>query len=209
MGLIDEGERGRYYVTPQIMHVARAAQVASPLREIALAVLQRIGAQIDETVMLMQLFHSIVICVESVISSRSIRLVFEPGYTVALGTAGIRKIVAGHLWPNPINGRISANARPADPAFARALPGSSVNCRRTPSSVGRRVRARSNRVCGHVPRLIRNGPQPVATLSVAGPAFRISDQERDRIRDLLIAGAAEVSGRSAICVRAGICHIAD
>src|ERR1700761_9451817 len=35
VGLLDEGERASYHVTPQIMHVARAARVSNKLSKIA------------------------------------------------------------------------------------------------------------------------------------------------------------------------------
>ena len=96
MGLLEEGERATYHVTPQIMHVARAAQVgqrAGPDRPAGSRANQR--AQVNETVMLMQVFRSVVVCVESIPSARSIRFVFEPGYTMPLGVGASRQIALG------------------------------------------------------------------------------------------------------------------
>jgi DNA-binding IclR family transcriptional regulator len=192
MGLIDEGERGRYYVTPQIMHVARAAQVASPLREIALPVMRRIGGQIDETVMLMQLFQSIVICVESIISSRSIRLVFEPGYTVPLGTAASGKLLLAYMTETDRHAYLTERAA-ADPGFAENRPRLERELPKYAESGWATSQGEIEPGVFACAAVIRNGPRPVATLSVAGPAFRMDDDERDRIRGLLVEGAADVS----------------
>jgi DNA-binding IclR family transcriptional regulator len=192
MGLIDEGDRGRYYVTSQIMHVARAAQVASPLRKLAEPILTRIESQINETVMLMQRFHSIVLCVESAISSRSFKLVFEPGYAFTLGTAASGKLLLA-VMPKSEREAFIAERAASDPKFAQLRAQLEEDLPRYAEQGWASSSGEIETGVWAVATLIRNGAAPVATLSVAGPAFRIDEQEQARILGLLVDGAAEIS----------------
>jgi DNA-binding IclR family transcriptional regulator len=192
VGLVDEGERSTYHVTPRIMDVARAARAANPLAQYARPALARIQAEVNETVMLMQLFQTSVVCVESVASTQPIRLVFEPGFTIALDEGASGKLLLA-LLPESDRSTYLSRREAAEPAFAQRLPA----LRRELPQLAAQGWAINNPAVDDgiwaCAAGITDFGQADATISVAGPAGRIAPADRERIRDLVVEAANEVT----------------
>jgi DNA-binding IclR family transcriptional regulator len=192
MGLLEEGERSTYHVTPQIMHVARAAQLSNTIARRARPVLQRLSEESGETVLLMQQQGSVAVCVVALVSDRRVRLVFEPGYTVGLGLTASGKVLLAFM-PELARSAYLAQRAAADPEFSRQLPELErelAECTKTGWATSKGAVEEGTWACAAP---VRDGDRAVAAISIAAPVFRIGQQERIRIRDLVLEGAAEVA----------------
>jgi DNA-binding IclR family transcriptional regulator len=195
VGLIEEGERATYHVTPQIMRVARAAQVSNKLSQIARPYLEQISGQVNETVMLMQLFGTNVVCVESIAATRSIRLVFESGHSTPLGSGASGRLMLAYLPASEQATYLAARTQ-REPAFGELIPQLERDLpqlARQGWATGTDEHTEGVWACAAA---IRLGGRAVATVSAAGPGFRIAPEKRDEIRQLLLGAAAEIAEAS-------------
>ena len=192
MGLLEEGERSTYHVTPQIMHVARAAQVSHDLSRIARPYMEDVAAAASETVMLMQAYGLSAVCIDSIVSTRPVRLSFESGHTLPLGDGASAKVLLAFMPSEERRMRLDERAT-VDTAFAArrkvleaeldhiAVQGWATSLAEVEEGVW---------ACAAV---IRDDSRQPAVVTVAGPAFRIDPAERERIRHLLLDAGAAIS----------------
>src|SRR4051812_30590972 len=66
MGLVEEGDRGRYHVTPRVAPLARAAYANPGLIRIAEPVMRRLADTTRESVILVRLIGGLPVCVDRV-----------------------------------------------------------------------------------------------------------------------------------------------
>lgn len=90
--LLAEGRSGYYHPTARVMPLARAAQIANPLTEIAKPLLRDAVEQIGETVMLLQQTGDLLICTELVESPHHVRYTIPMGRTIPLGVGASGKL---------------------------------------------------------------------------------------------------------------------
>jgi DNA-binding IclR family transcriptional regulator len=200
IGLLEEGERSTYHVTPQIMHVARAAQVANNLARVARPYLERVAEQVDETVMLIQAYGPSAVCVESIESRRPVRLSFEAGHTMPLGDGASAKLLLACMGPTEWTARLDERAA-TEPSFAtrrRALEQELPQIAERGWATSLAEVEEGVWACSAA---IRDGARTVGVISVAGPAFRIDEQSRQRMVGLVLEATAELG--AAITSRGG------
>jgi len=95
-GLLIGDDRGAYHLSPRLISLARAAEAAESLIEIADPVMRALAADSGETVILVKLIAKVPVCVHRVESAHHLRAAFEPGQTLPLdrGASG-RVLLAG------------------------------------------------------------------------------------------------------------------
>jgi DNA-binding IclR family transcriptional regulator len=196
LGLLDEGPRATYHVTPRIMLVARAAQAANSIGELARPILERVSAIVNETTLLMQRFQSLVVCVESVASNRAIRYIFESGNSLSLGLGASGKLLLGSLPESERADYLDQVVR-RDPELAQRLvvnesEFSTYAADGWASSEGEH----ENGVWAGAAAV--RAPLPgdgafSAAIVVAGPSFRLDSADRLHIRQVLLEAAAELT----------------
>lgn len=190
MGLLEEGERSTYHVTPRIMHVARAAQVSHDLSRIARPYMESVAATVNETVMLMQAYGLSAVCIDSIVSTRPMRLSFESGHTLPLGDGASAKVLLAFMSPEERRARLDERCA-LDKGFAArraTLEGELDTIRARGWATSHAEVEDGVWACAAV---IRGSVHQPSVVTVAGPAFRIDEPQQARIRDLLLdAGAA-------------------
>jgi DNA-binding IclR family transcriptional regulator len=196
LGLVDEGPRATYHVTPRIMLVARAAQAANSLGEVARPILERVSSIVNETTLLMQRFNSLVVCVESVPSNRAIRYIFETGYSLPLGVGSSGTLLLALLSESERADYI-AQIQPRDPDLTRRVIAKEAEfatyvAEGWASSDGEY----ENGVWAGAAAI--RAARPVdgdvgAALVVAGPSFRIAATDQSYIRQVLLDAAVELT----------------
>jgi DNA-binding IclR family transcriptional regulator len=170
--LLEEGRAGHYHLTSQVMPLARAAQLANDLVQLAKPAMEEAARELGETVMLFQQFGDAAVCADRVECDRAMRFTFEPGHSVPLGLGASGKMLLALL-----------------PEFERD--------RRLPSIIEQRgtgirdevKHALENRFSvssGEIDEGVWACSVPVpaigkrpTVLSLAGPAARITDAARD------------------------------
>jgi DNA-binding IclR family transcriptional regulator len=95
-GLLVGDDRGAYHLSPRLISLARAAEAAESIIEIADPVMRALMSECNETVILVRLIGRVPVCVHRVESSHHFRATFEPGQPLPLerGASG-RMLLAG------------------------------------------------------------------------------------------------------------------
>lgn len=95
-GLLVGDDRGAYHLSPRLISLARAAEAAESLIDIADPVMRDLVSACGETVILVRLIGRVPVCVHRVESPHHLRAAFEPGQPLPLdrGASG-RVLLAG------------------------------------------------------------------------------------------------------------------
>jgi DNA-binding IclR family transcriptional regulator len=96
MGLIEEGQRGRYHLTMRVAALGRAARQATPIVDVAEPFMRRLADRLGEAVLLMRLVQGQPVCIHRVETPSRLRLSFEPGQLLPhLRGASVRLLLGG------------------------------------------------------------------------------------------------------------------
>ena len=113
-------DHGAYHLSPRFMSLARAAEAAETLIEIADPVMRDLVRECGETVIFVRLIARVPVCIHRVESEHHLRATFEPGQSLPLlrGASG-RVLLAG--LPERLRREYLAPLAQSDPpAAARA-----------------------------------------------------------------------------------------
>lgn len=116
-GLLVGDDRGAYHLSPRLISLARAAEAAEPLIEIADPVLRDLVAACGETVILVRLIGRVPVCVHRVESPHHLRAAFEPGQTLPLDRGASGRVLLAGL-PEHVRREYLAPLAAADPVAA-------------------------------------------------------------------------------------------
>jgi DNA-binding IclR family transcriptional regulator len=95
-GLLAGDERGTYRLSARLIGLARAAEAAESIIDVAEPVMRRLAAETGETVILVRLIGRTAVCVHRVQSAQRLRISFEPGQPLPLDRgASSRMLLAG------------------------------------------------------------------------------------------------------------------
>jgi DNA-binding IclR family transcriptional regulator len=95
-GLLAGDERGTYRLSARLIGLARAAEAAESIIDIAEPVMRKLAAETGETVILVRLIGRTAVCVHRVQSAQRLRISFEPGQPLPLERgASARMLLAG------------------------------------------------------------------------------------------------------------------
>jgi len=83
-GLLAGDERGSYRLSARLIGLARAAEAAESIIDIADPVMRELAAETGETVILVRLIGRSAVCVHRVQSAQRLRISFEPGQPLPL-----------------------------------------------------------------------------------------------------------------------------
>jgi DNA-binding IclR family transcriptional regulator len=96
MGLLVGDERGLYHLSARLSALARAAETAETLIDLADPVMRRLSAATGETVILVRLIAQSAVCVHRIESRHNLRTSYEPGQPLSLERgASARLLLAG------------------------------------------------------------------------------------------------------------------
>lgn len=192
LGLLEEGPSATFHVAPRIIGVANAASAANPLARMARPVMRELVAKIDETVFMVRAIGGYAVCVELVEAGRAVRLSMQPGHSLPLHAGASGKTLLAFMPDFEREAILQARLKdqPALGAETEALRTEldAIATRRWASSFGEIDEGIW--ACA-VP--VLDGERAVATLSTAGPAYRISEADQERIARLLRESAAKIT----------------
>jgi len=95
-GLLADGDRGTFRLSARMIGLARAAEAAESIIEIADPVMRALAAETEETVILVRLIGRSAVCVHRIESKHHLRTTFEPGQPLPLERgASARILLAG------------------------------------------------------------------------------------------------------------------
>jgi DNA-binding IclR family transcriptional regulator len=188
-GLLIGDDRGAYHLSPRLISLARAAEAAETLIEVADPVMRDLVTECGETVIFVRLISRVPVCVHRVESEHHLRATFEPGQALPLlrGASG-RVLLAG--LPERVRREYLAPLAQADQAAASRLEESiaRVAARGWATSeeeIDRGVWAASAAVT--------DGQRTIAALTVPSPLVRSPAAAQERLLGQVRAAAARLS----------------
>jgi DNA-binding IclR family transcriptional regulator len=99
-GLLAGDERGSYRLSARLIGLARAAEAAESLIDVADPVMNRLAADNQETVILVRLIGRSAVCVHRVESAQRLRISFEPGQPLPLYRGASARLLLSGLAPD-------------------------------------------------------------------------------------------------------------
>jgi DNA-binding IclR family transcriptional regulator len=196
-GLLVGDDHGAYRLSARLVSLARAAEAAESIIEIADPVMRELVGECGETVILVRLIGRMPVCVHRVESSHHLRATFEPGQPLPLDRGASSKVLLSGLTPQVRHEYLASLAR-LDPESAQRLEKDvAVTAERgwaiTEQEIDRGVWAASAAVT--------DGRSIVAALTVPSPLVRAPVELQDRLLDQVRAAASQISDLLRAAVR--------
>jgi DNA-binding IclR family transcriptional regulator len=189
MGLIVGDDRGSYRLSAKLISLARAAEAAESIIEIADPVMRDLMNECGETVILVRLIARTPVCVHRVESPHHLRATFEPGQTLPLDRGASSRILLAGLAPR-IRDELMAS-------LARSNPGSAEDLEDLITEAGERGWAVSeeeiDRGVWAASAAVTDGRSTLAALTVPSPLVRAPAELQDRLLGQVQAAARELS----------------
>lgn len=98
-GLLVGGDGGSYHLSARLIALARAAEAAETLIDIAGPVMRRLAAETTETVILVRLVARSAVCVHHVESTHRLRTSYEPGQALPLEHGASARLLLASMSP--------------------------------------------------------------------------------------------------------------
>lgn len=192
-GLLIGNERGSYHLSARLISLARAAEVAESIIEVADPVMRDLAIECGETVILVRLIARTPVCVHRVESAHHLRAAFEPGQPLPLERGASAKVLLGGLPPQ-VRREYLANLAATDPeAVSRLEAAARLAAERgwavSEQEIDRGVWAASAAVT--------DGRSVVAALTVPSPLVRSPAHLQERLLGQVRNAAALLSERLA------------
>jgi DNA-binding IclR family transcriptional regulator len=189
-GMLEEAGAGEYRLSWVFVRLARAARAAGDtLEALARPVLAAVAEAGGETTLLIKRMGWSAVCVDRVDSPHSVRLQFDPGQRMSLHRGSAARVLLASM---PAADRHR---------YLASVPDLTEHARdQIETDVGTVARVGWAESFGEVDEgiwgasaAIRDQGRVVAALGVAGPLYRLQQDDRARITELVISGAEEIS----------------
>jgi IclR family transcriptional regulator, pca regulon regulatory protein len=189
MGLLVGNDHGSYHLSARLISLARAAEAAESIIELADPVMRDLMNECSETVILVRLIARTPVCVHRVESPHHLRATFEPGQTLPLERGASGRILLAGL-PSRIRGGLLAPLADRDPEAAKQLDDLIQEAAErgwavSEEEIDRGVWAASAAVT--------DGRSTVAALTVPSPLVRAPAELQDRLLGQVRSAARTLS----------------
>jgi DNA-binding IclR family transcriptional regulator len=186
-GLLVGDSRGSYRLSARLIGLARAAEAAESIIEIADPVMRELAAETGETVILVRLIGRSAVCVHRVESGQRLRISFEPGQPLSLERGASARLLLSGLPPEVRKDYLAPLAE-RDPEAAARLEARAVLAGREGYAISEEELERGVRA---VSAPVLQGKRMVAVLTVPSPLVRLSATTQDRLL-IQVRGAARI-----------------
>jgi DNA-binding IclR family transcriptional regulator len=192
LNFVTDNGRGGYHLAPLVLQMAAAAEAAMSYIDIAYPIMDRLSESTGETVLLLRRVGDTGVCISRVESANPIRLFFEVGRAMPLHLGASPKVLLANM---PLRERTAYLARvaKADPEMQARLTRFVEDLdeiRETGISISQ---AEITPDIWAVAAPVIDGDRVVASISVAGPAYRLHDSFPSSIKALTSAAAQQIS----------------
>lgn len=191
MDLIEEREKGRFVLSPQVLRLARAAEASFDYRAQAQPILDRLAEATGETALYLRRVNDSAVCLAIAESDHPISISFQPGHLMPLHSGAAPKLLLSALSPTKLN-QYFQRIGPALTKQARKrleedlIPIRESGYAQSAGEVDQGVWASAAAT--------HSRGAVIGAVSVVGPAYRLSEEQRDRITQAVRAAAVELEG---------------
>ncbi len=188
-GLLIGDDHGAYHLSPRFISLARAAEAAETLIDVADPVMRDLVRECGETVIFVRLIARVPVCVHRVESEHHLRATFEPGQSLPLlqGASG-RVLLAGLT---------ERQRRDLLAPLAQTDPTAAVRLEQEIAKVAARGWATSeeeiDRGVWAAAAAVTDGRSTVAALTVPSPLVRAPSAQQERLLGQVRTAAARLS----------------
>jgi DNA-binding IclR family transcriptional regulator len=190
-GLVVGDDRGAYHLSARLVSLARAAEAAESIIEIADPVMRALMSDCDETVILVRLIGRVPVCVHRVESAHHLRATFEPGQPLPLERGASGRVLLAGLTPQLRQEYLAPMAAMNPAAAARVELSVAETAERgwavSEEEIDRGVWAASAAVT--------DGRVTLAALTVPSPLVRAPAELQNKLLGQVRAAARELSER--------------
>jgi DNA-binding IclR family transcriptional regulator len=187
-GLLAGDERGSYRLSARLIGLARAAEAAEPIIDVADPVMQDLAEQTGETVILVRLIGRSAVCVHRVQSAHQLRISFEPGQSLPLDRGASARLLLASLAPHVRSECLAPLAERDREAAAllekKILLAGQQGFATSEEEIHKGVWAASAQVM--------QGKRVVAALTVPSPLVRAPAEQRAELLSQVRAAAREI-----------------
>jgi DNA-binding IclR family transcriptional regulator len=188
-GLLTGDERGSYRLSARLIGLARAAEAAEGIIDVADPVMRDLAGQTGETVILVRLIGRSAVCVHRVQSAQRLRISFEPGQPLSLERgASARMLLAG--LPADVRKEYLAPLAGRDPAAAARLEARVILAARQGYAVSEEEIEKG---VWAVSAPVLQGKRMIAALTVPSPLVRAPTSLQEKLISQVRAAAQAVS----------------
>jgi DNA-binding IclR family transcriptional regulator len=193
-GLLIGDERGSYHLSARLISLARAAEAAESIIELADPVMRDLAIACGETVILVRLIARTPVCVHRVESAHHLRAAFEPGQPLPLERGASGRVLLSGLSPQVRRDYLAHLAAASPEAMSRVEAAARLTAERgwavSEQEIDRGVWAASAAVT--------DGQSVIAALTVPSPLVRspagLQEQLLGQVRDAAARLSARVVG---------------
>lgn len=190
-GLLIGDERGCYHLSARLIPLARAAEAAESIIELADPVMRDLATECGEPVILVRLMARTPVCVHRVESAHDSRAMFKPGQPLPLERGASAKVLLSGLTPQARREYLAAFAKTDPEGAARLEEAASIAAERgwavSQQEIDRGVWAASAAVC--------DGLSVIAALTVPSPLVWSPTAHREQLLGQVRAAAARLSSQ--------------
>lgn len=188
-GLLVGDERGLYHLSARLSALARAAETAETLIDLADPVMRRLSAATGETVILVRLVARSAVCVHRIESRHNLRTSYEPGQPLSLEHGASARLLLAGMTAQARRGYLAPLAA-RDPTAAARLEEQAV-------LAGERGWAASEEEIDAgvwaAAAAVRDRTGTVAALSVPSPLVRAPEPLHEELLARVRAAAEEIN----------------
>jgi DNA-binding IclR family transcriptional regulator len=188
-GMLAEADRGSYRLSARMIGLARAAEAAESIIDVADPVMRRLVSQTEETVILVRLIGRSAVCVHRVESAHHLRTTFEPGQPLPLERGASARVLLAGLTPEARREYLAPFAA-RDPGAAAVLEAKvqaavQAGWAWSQEEIDQGVFA--------VSAPVQHGRRTVAALTVPSPLTRAPEEKRELLVSQVRAAAHAIS----------------
>jgi DNA-binding IclR family transcriptional regulator len=188
-GLLAEGDRGSFRLSARLIGLARAAEAAESIIDVADPIMHALMTRTEETVILVRLIGRSAICVHRVESGHHLRTTFETGQPLPLERGASARVLLAGLTPEMrrdyLASYIARDPRGAAELEERVLVAARNGWAVSEEEIDRGVWAVSAPVL--------QGKRIVAALTIPSPLTRSPEESRQERLALVRMAAREVT----------------
>src|SRR6516162_10277691 len=190
-GLLAGDERGSYRLSARLIGLARAAEAAESIIDIADPVMQALAELTGETVILVRLIGRSAVCVHRVQSAQRLRISFEPGQPLPLERGASARLLLASLAPG-VRREYLAPLAERDPEAAallekKILLAGQQGWATSEEEIHKGVFATAAQVM--------QGKRMIAVLTVPSPSVRAPAEQRTQLLGQVRASARAIEDR--------------
>lgn len=194
LNIVAEGPGGMYHLTPRVLALAEAVEHSKGLLAQARPVLHQLMQLSNETALLVQLVGHAAICADRAEPSQTMRLTYQPGQAVSLQQGASARILIAGLTPEERDAHLTWVEKQT-PGFSDRRAEFEREIERIRQDGWAISHGEIDAGIVAVAAPVKVGGRTLAALSIAGPAFRVTDAGLDERRIAVVKAAAELSSR--------------